>query len=87
MKQSFEPKKKEKINREESKKISEIKNAIIIAFSVCLSSLFIFFALDDKVPKKEFEASEIVSVFKETYLYEFLDFGNCENSKNHEGSV
>ena len=33
------------------------------------------------------EASEIVSVFKESYLYDFLDLENCENMKNSEGSV
>ena len=66
---------------------NKIKNGILFIFSLCVSMLFLFFALNNELPKREEKASEIVSVFKETNLYDFLDLENCENYENAKGSV
>ena len=68
-------------------KFSKTKNGLILVFSLCISSLFMLFSLSDTSPPRYEEGSEIISVFKQTYLYDFLDLDNCENTENIEGSV
>ncbi len=87
MKQTYKQIENTKKETEEGKKINQLRQGIVTVFSLCFASLFIFFAVNEKTPERDWEVSEIVSVFKESYLYDFLDLENCENVKNSEGSV
>ena len=76
-----------KLNNEstaEGKSVKKIKNGLILVFSLCAASLFIFFTASENIPLSKDGDSALVSVFKETYLNELLDLENCENV---EGSV
>lgn len=87
MKQEFNQIKNTEGKSKKDEKINQIRNGIVTVFSLCFASLFIFFAVNEKTPEGDKEASEIASVFKESYLYDLLDLENCENKKNSEGSV
>ena len=87
MKQKIEYVKGQEKNENLPSKFSKTKNGLILVFSLCISSLFMLFSLSDTSPPRYEEKSEITSVFKQTYLYDFLDLDNCENTENIEGSV
>ena len=87
MKQKIEIIKREEGRKSLPFKINKAKNGLILVFSICITSLFMLVALDGEAPTSKGEESEIISVFKETYLYDFLDLDNCKKSENIEGSV
>ena len=87
MKQKIEYVKGQEKNENLPSKFSKTKNGLILVFSLCISSLSMLFSLSDTSPPRYEEKSEIISVFKQTYLYDFLDLDNCENTENIEGSV
>ncbi len=82
--QQIKPKEKDETS---NKKIDNAKKGILFVFSVCISSLFLFFALAEEAPPSVENSSEVLGVFKQTYLYDFLDLEKCENEQNIEGSV
>lgn len=67
------------------KNIKGVRASILTVLSLSFCSLFLFFAVGESSPKKDIVSDEIVSVFKETYLYDFLDLENCENIKTSRG--
>ena len=86
MKQIFFVKEKSEIKGKSEEKIHKAKNGLIFVFLLCFASLFLFFCFGGEERKYE-ENNEIISVFKESYLYDFLDLDDCENQENVEGSV
>lgn len=86
MKQKIEFIKREEETKSLPFKINKAKRGLILVFSICITSLFMLLTLDGEAPLSK-EENEIISVFKETYLYDFLDLDNCEKSESIEGSV
>ena len=84
MKQEYIFVNQEERSKTQKLKLDKVKGGILTTFAVCMASLFIFFTVSDKAPKNENEENKIVSVFKETYLSDFLDL---ESYENDEGSV
>ena len=73
----------EKVNKEEKNShLEKARNGVLLVFSVCLASLFIFFLSNARVENKVEQNDEIISVFKETPLYDFLDLEMAEETKN-----
>ena len=76
-------------DREESEKVEEKRTAFakardgfLLVFSLCLATLFIFFLNGGNKENKVEQNDEIISVFKETPLYDFLDLEMTEENKN-----
>lgn len=86
MKQTISVKEKSEIKGKSKLKNNKAKNGLIFVFLLCFASLFLFFCFGGEEQKYE-EGNEIISVFKESYLYDFLDLDKCGNDENTLGSV
>lgn len=73
----------EKENKEEKNShLEKAINGVLLVFSVCIASLFIFFLSNAGKENKVEQNDEIISVFKETPLYDFLDLEMAEQTQN-----
>ena len=79
---------KEKKEKKQEKRAiqTKAKDGILLVFSMCLLALFISFLSDARIDSEREQNDEIISVFKETPLYDFLDMEMTENAKS-EGEV
>lgn len=79
---------KEKKEKKQEKRPLQTKarDGILLVFSMCLLALFISFLSDGIIDSEREQNDEIISVFKETTLYDFLDMEMTEKAKS-EGEV
>ena len=79
---------KEKKEKKQEKRAIQTKarDGILLVFSMCLLALFISFLSDARIESEREQNDEIISVFKETPLYDFLDMEMTEKAKS-EGEV
>lgn len=79
---------KEKKEKKQEKRPFQAKarDGILLVFSICLLALFISFLSDGRIDSEREQNDEIISVFEETPLYDFLDLEMAESTKN-EGEV
>lgn len=79
---------KEKKEKKQEKRAiqTKAKDGILLVFSMCLLALFISFLSDGRIDSEREQNDEIISVFKETPLYDFLDMEMTEKAKS-EGEV
>lgn len=58
------------------------RDGALLVFSICLAMLFLLFLNNGSKQNNEAQNDEIISAFKETALYDFLDLEMVENAKN-----
>lgn len=67
-----------------NKKIKLGGELCLLAFVICALSLMVYFAKKPDEPSLKYENEELVSVFKESDLYDFFDFDEIDKT---EGGV
>ena len=86
MKYYISTKQKKEKKQEKRPLQTKARDGILLVFSMCLLALFISFLSDGRIDSEREQNDEIISVFEETPLYDFLDLEMAESTKN-EGEV
>jgi hypothetical protein len=63
-------------------RFKKVRDGALLVFSICLATLFLLFLNNGSKQNNEAQNDEIISAFKETALYDFLDLEMVENAKN-----
>lgn len=58
------------------------RDGALLVFSIFLATLFLLFLNNGSKQNNEAQNDEIISAFKETALYDFLDLEMVENAKS-----